>query len=177
MQQPFRVGVVGLGDISDVYLDNLKNHGDIVEVAAVAARRLEAAEAKAAQHGVEKAYATAEHLIADPDIDIVLNLTTPEAHTPLNLAALEVGKHVYTEKPLGATFAEGKQMMDLATENGLVVGCAPDTFLGGRLQTCRRLIDDGTVGSVVGAGAWVVSHGHETFHPSPGFFYLSLIHI
>ncbi len=167
----FRVGVVGLGDISDVYIENLGTYRDIVEVTAVAARSREVAERKAAQHGIATAYADAHELISDPDIDIVLDLTPPSAHTELNLAALRAGKHVYTEKPLGGTFEQGRQIVELAAACGLRVASAPDTFLGGRLQTIRRLLDDGTIGDVVGAGAFVVSHGHEWFHPNPDFFY------
>jgi predicted dehydrogenase len=167
----FKVGVIGIGDISDVYIANLKQYGDIVEVVACAGRSLEKAQQKAARHGIPKAYADAAALIADPEVQIVLNLTIPAAHAELNLAALRAGKHVYTEKPLAATVAEAAQIMALARERGLVVGCAPDTILGGRLQTCRRLIDDGTLGDIVGASAFVVSHGHESFHPNPDFFY------
>lgn len=167
----FNVGVIGIGDISDVYIANLKHYADIVEVLACAGRSLDNAQRKAAEHGIPKAYADAGALIADPEVHIVLNLTVPAAHAELNLAALRAGKHVYTEKPLAATVAEGAQIIALASERGLRVGCAPDTILGGRLQTCRRLIDDGTIGDIVGASAFVVSHGHESFHPNPDFFY------
>jgi predicted dehydrogenase len=165
------VGVVGIGDISDVYLGNLQRYGDIVRVIGCAGRDLAKAQAKARQHRLPRAYATAAELFADPDVDIVLNLTTPDAHAGLNLAALRAGKHVYSEKPLAATFAEGRALMAEADERGLSVGCAPDTFMGGRLQTCRRLIDDGRLGSIVGASAFVVSHGHEWHHPNPDFLY------
>ena len=94
-----RVGVIGIGDISNVYLNNLKKY-DAVEVVACASRGLEKAQRKAAEHGIPKAYASGMELIADPDIDIILNLTTPQAHYEYNLAALKAGKHVYTEKPL-----------------------------------------------------------------------------
>jgi len=169
-QPPYKIGVVGIGDISDVYINNLKTY-DIVEVVGCAGRDLGKAKERAAAHSLEKAYADGFALITDPDIDIILNLTIPAAHAELNLAALNAGKHVYTEKPLAATFADAASIMTLARERGLYVGCAPDTFLGGRLQTCRKLIDDGTIGDIVGAGAFVVSHGHEWFHPNPDFFY------
>ena len=139
-----RVGVIGIGDISNVYLNNLKKY-DAVEVVACASRGLEKAQRKAAEHGIPKAYASGMELIADPDIDLVLNLTTPQAHYEYNLAALKAGKHVYTEKPLAMTFAEGKELVELAKEKGLLIGCAPDTFLGGRLQNIRELI--GSAGS------------------------------
>lgn len=167
----FRVGVVGIGDISDVYLANLTRFPDIVEVVGCAGRDPAKARAKAAQHGLPKAYGSAAELIADPDVDIVLDLTTPEAHAGLNLAAIRAGKHVYSEKPLAATFAGSREIVEAADAAGLRVGCAPDTFLGGRLQTCRRLVDDGSLGDPVGASAFVVSPGHEWHHPNPAFFY------
>ena len=166
----YQIGVIGLGDISAVYLNNLKLY-DNVALLACAARHLEKAEAAAQRYGIPRAYANAAELLADPDVDIVLNLTLPEAHGPINLAALQAGKHVYTEKPLAATLPEAAAIMQEAEARGLYVGCAPDTFLGGRLQACRALIDDGTIGEVFGVGAYVVSHGHEWHHPNPDFFY------
>ena len=132
-----RVGVIGIGDISNVYLNNLKKY-DTVEVVACASRGLEKAQRKAAEHGIPKAYASGMELIADPDIDIILNLTTPQAHYEYNLAALKAGKHVYTEKPLAMTFEQGRELVSLAKEKGLLIGCAPDTFLGGRLPAVRH---------------------------------------
>ena len=167
----FRVGVVGIGDISDVYLANLRRFPDIVEVVGCAGRDPAKARAKADLHGLARAYASAAELIADPAIDIVLDLTTPDAHAGLNLAAIRAGKHVYSEKPLAATFAASREIVEAAEAAGLRVGCAPDTFLGGRLQTCRRLVDDGSLGDPVGASAFVVSPGHEWHHPNPAFFY------
>nr|WP_315242263.1 Gfo/Idh/MocA family oxidoreductase [uncultured Albidiferax sp.] len=167
---PFNIGVLGIGDISDVYIQNLQKYG-VVHVLACAGRDLAKAQAKAAQHGMARAYATAAELIADPDIHIVLNLTLPAVHAELTLAALRAGKHVYTEKPLATSVAEGAEILALAAERGLVVACAPDTILGSRLQTCRQLIDEGRIGEVTGASAFVVSHGHEWFHPNPAFFY------
>src|SRR5437016_494026 len=138
--KPFNIGIIGIGDISDVYISNLKTY-DVVNVIACAGRDLEKAHRKAEAHGLQKAYATPQALISDPDIDIVLNLTLPSVHAELTKMALKAGKHVYSEKPLAATFREGQQVLALAKERGLMVCCAPDTFLGGRLQTCRKLID------------------------------------
>ncbi len=167
----FGVGVVGIGDISDVYITNLKRYADIVEVVGCAGRDPAKARTKATQHGLSRAYASPGELFADPEVDIVLDLTIPSAHAALNLAALRAGKHVYSEKPLAVTFAESLEIMSLAATKGVRVGCAPDTFLGGRLQTCRALIDDGRLGDIVAASAFVVSHGHEWHHPNPAFFY------
>ena len=153
-----RVGVIGIGDISNVYLNNLKKY-DAVEVVACASRGLEKAQRKAAEHGIPKAYASGMELIADPDIDIILNLTTPQAHYEYNLAALKAGKHVYTEKPLAMTFEQGRELVSLAKEKGLLIGCAPDTFLGGRLQNIRELIDGGRLGRITGGSGILLSAG------------------
>lgn len=166
-----RIGVIGLGDICDVYLKTLLANSDKVSVDACASRGLEKAQKAAAQYGIPKAYESAEQLIADPQIDMLLNLTPPAVHGKYNLMALRAGKHVYTEKPLAATFAEGQEIMSIAAEKGLTVGCAPDTFLGGRLQTMRDLIDNGTIGTVTGATGFVAYSGVESFHPNPAAFY------
>ncbi len=167
----YGIGIVGIGDISDVYIRNLQRYADIVELVACAGRDLDKAQQKAAEHGIPRAHATAADLIADAGVDIVLDLTVPSAHTSVNLAALRAGKHVYSEKPLAATFGESLELVETAAAASVRIGCAPDTFMGGRLQTCRRLIDDGTLGEIVGASAFVVSHGHEWHHPNPAFFY------
>ena len=113
-----------------------------------------------------------EELLADPAIDIVLNLTTPQSHTEIDRRALEAGKHVYSEKPFGLDRESGKEILELAERNLLRTGCAPDTFLGGGHQTCRKLIDDGLIGKVVAGTAFMLCHGHESWHPAPAFYYL-----
>lgn len=169
--EKLRIGVIGLGDICEVYFKTLLARPDQVSVTACASRGLEKAQAAASRYGIPKAYESAERLLADPEIDMLLNLTPPAAHGKYNLMALRAGKHVYTEKPLAATFAEGREIMALAAEKGLTVGCAPDTFLGGRIQTMRDLIDEGVIGSVTGAAGFVAYAGVETFHPNPDAFY------
>ncbi len=166
-----KIGVIGLGDICHAYLSNLQMYGDEVELYACACRTPAKAEAKKEQYGFKKAFASGDELLQDPDVDVILNLTTPGAHYYYNIAALRAGKHVYSEKPLAATFAEGKEIMELAAKKGLYVGCAPDTFMGARLQTFRRLIDEGVTGRIVGGVANCVSHGWEWYHPNPEFFY------
>lgn len=168
---PFRVGIVGIGDISDVYVNNLRTYGDIIEVVGCASRNADRARQWSQRHGLSMAYESVTDLLADPGIHIVLNLTTPDVHGPINLAALAAGKHVYTEKPLAATFAQSREIIDRAKAAGLRVGSAPDTFLGGRLQTYRKLLDAGDLGDIVGASAFCLSHGWEWFHPNPDFFY------
>ena len=113
-----RIGVIGLGDICDVYLKTLLANNDKVSVEACASRGLEKAQKAAARYGIPKAYESAEQLIADPEIDMLLNLTPPAAHGKYNLMALGAGKHVYTEKPLAATYAEGRKSCRLPRKRG-----------------------------------------------------------
>lgn len=164
-----RVGVAGCGVISGVYLERLAATAGI-EVVRVADVVVERAEAAACRHGVP-AWGTPEELIADPDVDLVVNLTVPVAHAPLALAALAAGKHVYGEKPLALSVAEGSAVLDAAARAGRRVGSAPDTFLGAGLQTCRRLIDEGAIGEPLSATALRLGAGPEVWHPDPDFFY------
>lgn len=164
-----KVGIVGCGNISGIYLQNCRKF-QILDVVACADLLLERAEAKAAEFGIPKACST-EELLADPEIELIVNLTIPQAHGEITLAALEAGKHVYSEKPLAVTREEGQHILKTATAKGLLVGCAPDTFLGGGLQTCRKLIDDGWIGEPVAATAFMLCHGHESWHPDPEFYY------
>jgi predicted dehydrogenase len=165
----FNVGLLGCGDVSDIYFETCKTL-EILQITACASLHLENARKKALKHGIPKA-CSIEQLIGDSELDIILNLTVPEAHEELTLAALEAGKHVYSEKPLAADLAGGRRILSAARSKGLQVGCAPDTFLGGRLQTCRRVLDEGLIGDPLGAAAFMVCHGHEWHHPNPAFFY------
>jgi predicted dehydrogenase len=167
--KPVNVGIVGCGNISGIYLEAGQKF-DILNIVACADIDLERARAQAAKYGVPKACSVAE-LLADPAIEVVINLTVPGAHAEVALAALEAGKSVYNEKPLAIEREDAQRMLALAEQKGLLVGCAPDTFLGGGLQTCRALIDAGTIGVPVAATAFMLSHGPEGWHPNPDFFY------
>ncbi len=169
MADSVRVGVVGCGAISGAYLGMAKNF-PAVTVAAVADLDPARARAAADQYGVPRAL-TVDQLLADPDVELVLNLTVPKAHVPVALAALNAGKHTYCEKPLGIDREGGRQVVELAHRKGLRVGCAPDTFLGSGLQTARKLIDDGAIGRPVAFTANMQCRGHEGWHPSPEFYY------
>jgi predicted dehydrogenase len=164
-----KVGIVGCGNISEIYLKNLHSFAD-VEVASVADMDPERARARAQQFQIPRALPV-EALLAEADIEIVLNLTIPQAHHEIAMAALAAGKSVYNEKPLAVTREDARKVLDLASERGLRVGCAPDTFLGAALQTSRQLIDTGAIGTPVGATAFMISHGHEHWHPDPAFYY------
>jgi predicted dehydrogenase len=168
MASATRVGIIGCGNISGIYLVNCcKLPG--LELAACADLDMGRARAKAAEHGIRAE--TVDDLLADPEIDLVVSLTVPAAHAEVNQRALRAGKHVYTEKPLATRRADGAAVLALARERGLRVGSAPDTFLGGGLQTCRKLIDDGAIGEPVAAVAFMTGHGPEGWHPDPEFFY------
>jgi len=163
-----KVGIIGCGAISGIYFSTCQKF-DILELAACADLLPERAHAKAAEFGVRAM--EVEELLAEPDIGIVINLTIPKAHYPVAMAALGAGKSVHNEKPLSLTRAEGREMLALARDKGVRVGCAPDTFLGAGLQTCRKLIDDGWIGEPVAATAFMMCHGHESWHPDPEFYY------
>jgi predicted dehydrogenase len=167
--QPVNVGIVGCGNISGIYLQNCTRF-PILRVLACADLVLDRAAEQAQKYNVPKAY-TVEELLADPAIELVINLTVPQVHGPIGLAALQAGKSVYNEKPLAIDRDSARQMLDLAQSKGLLVGGAPDTFLGGGLQTCRRLIDEGAIGTPVAAHGFVQNRGPERWHPNPDFFY------
>lgn len=166
---PIKVGIIGCGNISGIYFKAGKTFR-ILDIAACADLDISRAQAKATEHGVPKA-CSPEELLADPEIQIVINLTIPNAHYDVCLAALQAGKHVHVEKPLSITREQGRHLLEVANEKGLRVGGAPDTFLGGGLQTCRKLIDDGWIGEPIGVTAFMLCGGHESWHPDPAFYY------
>jgi predicted dehydrogenase len=162
------VGLIGCGVISGAYLKATR-HFPILDVRAVADLNREAAEAKATEFGTTAV--SIDEMLADPAIEIVINLTIPKAHKAVSLQVLGAGKHVHSEKPLGISFAEGREIMQAADAAGLRVGCAPDTFLGGAHQACRKLLDDGAIGTPIGGTAFFMNPGHERWHPAPAFYY------
>lgn len=164
-----KIGLVGCGNISDIYFQNIKKF-EIMDIVAVADCVAERANDKAKEYQIEKVY-TVDEMMKAKEIDVILNLTNPGSHYEISMAALNAGKHVYSEKSLAVTCEEGKEIIALAKEKKLRVGCAPDTFMGGRLQTCRKLIEDGWIGKPVAATAFMTCHGHEIWHPGPQFYY------
>ena len=171
MIEPLKVGLIGCGRISDIYIQNCQSFAEI-DLLACASLDLAESQAKAAAYNIPKATLPQE-IINDPDIEAVLNLTIPAAHAEISLAALDAGKHVYSEKPFATTLEDGQAILDRARAKGLLVGNAPDTFLGGRWQTCRALIDRGVIGKPVGAQVFVGTHGVERHNPNPDFYYQS----
>lgn len=168
MPRPVHVGLIGCGKISDAYFTGCA-HYDFIKIVACADLDSARAAAKAAEHGIRSA--TVDELLVDPDVDLLINLTIPAAHAAVNTAALDAGKHIYTEKPFALSSADGAAVLARAKEKNLLVGCAPDTFLGGGLQTARKAIDDGAIGRPVSALAFMLCPGHESWHPSPQFYY------
>jgi predicted dehydrogenase len=168
--QPVKVGIVGCGNISGTYIKTIQQFNNLLDLVAVADMDPARAKSRAEEFGVPGAV-TPEALIADPNIELVINLTTPTSHFDVCLAALESGKHVHVEKPLSVTLEQGRRLVETARRQGLRIGVAPDTFLGGGFQTCRKLIDDGAIGKPIGAFAAVTNHGHESWHPDPAFYY------
>ncbi|MFH1009485.1 MAG: Gfo/Idh/MocA family oxidoreductase [Candidatus Latescibacterota bacterium] len=169
MEKTVKVGVIGCGNISSAYFKGLKPYS-IVEVVACADLLMDRAKEKAQEFGIPKACSVAA-LLGDPEIQIVVNLTVPKEHAQVNLAAIQAGKHVYCEKPFAVERADGRKVLEAAREKGLLVGSAPDTFLGGGIQTCRKLLDDGWIGQPIAATAFLAGHGPESWHPAPDFYY------
>lgn len=166
-----KAGMVGVGCISGIYLENFKNVFRDVELIAVCDLIRERAENAQKKYNIPKIYDTMEELFADPEIDVVLNLTRPYQHYDVSKAALLAGKHVYSEKPLGVDLDEGRELVKIAEEKGLWLGGAPDTFMGAGIQSCRKLIDEGLIGDAVGGRCVMACHGHESWHPDPDFYY------
>lgn len=181
-----KIGIIGCGNISGIYF---KTAVTVRNLELVGAADLEPGRAQAALDNVQAKIASGEYknaaitrvlpptamtvkeLLANEEIELVLNLTVPKAHAQIALASLQAGKHTYAEKPFATNRKDGQKIMTLAREKKLRVGCAPDTFLGGGHQTCRKLLDDGWIGKPVAATAFMTCHGHESWHPSPEFYY------
>lgn len=163
-----KVGIIGCGNISTIYLKSPQVF-PILEITSCADLDHGRAEAQAREFNIRAV--SVDELLSDPEIEIVINLTIPAAHAEVAQAALAHGKSVYGEKPLALNTADGRALLDAAQTRQKRIGSAPDTFLGGGLQTCRKLIDDGWIGEPVAATAFMMSHGHESWHPSPEFYY------
>jgi predicted dehydrogenase len=167
-ERPARVGIIGCGDVTNLYLPGCAPFASI-ELAACADLDTARASALAERGGFPAV--PPEALLADTSIEVVLVLTPPAAHVAVSYAAIAAGKHVYSEKPLAITRREARGLLDEARAAGVRVGAAPDTFLGGGLQTARALIDEGAIGEPIAATAAVAHLGPEGWHPNPGIFY------
>jgi predicted dehydrogenase len=167
-RQRLGVGIIGAGNISSQYLKAMKDF-PVLDIRAIADMKPEVAVKKAAEFGVKSK--SVEDLLADPSVDIIVNLTIPRAHVAVGLRAVAAGKHVYGEKPLGVNFDEAKKLIAAAKKRGVRVGSAPDTFLGGSHQQARAVVDSGKLGAIIGGTASFGVPGHEYWHPDPAFYY------
>lgn len=164
--RPTHVGIIGAGTISGIYLENSRKF-DAFEVVAIADVRLDGAQRRAEEYGVPKA-CLVDDLLADPDVELVINLTPHKVHGPVGIQVLEAGKHAYNEKPLAVHRKDGLRMLEIARERNLRVGGAPDTFFGGAWQTARALIDRGDIGEPVGAFANLHTRPNANTQRRPG---------
>ncbi len=169
MKAKTTVGIIGCGQISSIYFQAPQSF-EVLDIVACSDLDMDRARSQAERFGITKVYSS-EELLADPDIDVVLNLTIPAVHAEIGMAALKAGKSVYGEKPLALDRTLGQALLQLAQAKQLRVGSAPDTFLGGGLQTCIKLINEGAIGTPVAATAFMMGHGPESWHPNPDFFY------
>lgn len=168
MADKLGIGIIGCGTISKTYFDLAPKFNGL-EIRACADLNRHAAEERAAEYGV-RALTVHDLLLAD-DVDLIVNLTVPDAHYLVSHEILAHGKHVYSEKPLALSIRDGQALADFARKKHLRVGCAPDTFLGGAHQIARKAVDEGLIGEIVGGTCHVMSHGMEHWHPNPDFFF------
>ena len=168
MTKQIGIGIIGCGNISQAYFNGAKLF-EVLKVVSCADLNMEVASAKAEENNCKAE--TVEELLANPEVQLVINLTIPAVHAQVSLAALNAGKHVHSEKPLSVSLDEAGEVLKTAESKGLLVGCAPDTFMGGGLQTCRKLVDDGWIGRVTSGSVNFMTRGPESWHPNPSFFY------
>lgn len=168
MADALGIGIIGCGNISKTYLDLAPKFAGL-DLRACADLNRKAAEARAQEYGI-RAETVHDLLLAD-DIDLIVNLTVPDAHYMVSHEILAHDKHVYSEKPLALSLRDGQALSDYARKKKRLVGCAPDTFLGGAHQAAREAVDKGLIGDIVAGTCHVMSHGMEAWHPNPDFFY------
>lgn len=167
--KPFRIGLIGTGRISDIYIQNCSKF-DELEIVSCGSLDAEESKKKAKVYGIPTVQSPVE-ILADPNVDCILNLTIPASHAAVTLQALEAGKHVYSEKPIATDILDCRRILNLARSKNLKVGNAPDTFFGGRWQTVRKLLDQQVIGKPTGVMAFAGTHGVERHHPNPDFYY------
>ena len=166
--QTLNVGIIGAGNIAPAYIEGCAPF-EVIKITACADILEERAKNFAAEHGLIAC--GVDELLARDDIDIAVNLTIPQAHAEVSLRIIDAGKHAYSEKALAVTREDGAKIIQAAAAGDLRMGCAPDTFLGGGLQSARKAIDDGLIGQPIAATAVFMAHGPESWHPNPGIFY------
>jgi len=169
---PMKIGVIGVGSISDTYLRNLTGvYSQTIEVVGCSDLVPERSEKAKRRWDLPITFESTQELLADPVIEAVVVLTTPDGHFDTCWAAVSAGKHVYVEKPLCLTVEQGRALVSHAQAMGVQLSVAPDTCLGRSHQVALEAIDDGLIGHPVAASAVMLCHGHESWHPNPSFFY------
>jgi predicted dehydrogenase len=165
------VGLIGCGNVSQQYLPNGPRLEGLRYVACADVDAT-AAERAAAEYGLDAC--TPDALLQRADVDVVLNLTPPDLHADIALQAIAAGKHVYTEKPLATSVERGREVLEAAGAAGVLVGCAPDTFLGAGIQTLKTALAEGVIGTPALVQIRMLARPPETWHPSPAFLYADL---
>jgi predicted dehydrogenase len=165
-----KIGVIGCGMISNIYIANIQQKFSMIgDIYGCADKQMERAQQQAKKFQIKAM--TVEELLVDPKVEIILNLTIPTGHAEISRKALLSGKNVYSEKPLAVSVEDGRKLVLLAKQRGLYIGCAPDTFLGGGLQTVKKLLNDNLIGKPIFCNALMLSRGPESFHHHPEFLY------
>ena len=164
-----KIGIIGTGNIAPAYVKGCANFPEDIQLTTCADLVLERAQLFAARHGLQAQ--TINGLLANPEIELIINLTIPAAHASVSQQIINAGKHVYVEKPLALNREAGKAVLDAAVAKGVRVGCAPDTFLGSGGETARQVVQSGAIGKPLSATAFMCNHGHESWHPNPSFYY------
>ncbi len=166
----YNVGIIGCGVISRTYAGDIRAFYPELRVAACADVNPSLAKKLADEFDIPRACKT-EELLGDSAIDIVLNLTPPQFHVALDRQIIAAGKHLFSEKPFAPNVAQAREVLALAAQKGVMVGCAPDTFLASGLQSVRWYLDAGLIGKPFFVTANMTTFGVETWHPSPESFY------
>ncbi len=166
------VAIIGNGNISPIYLENLtQTFCEDIYVKGVCDLIPERSQNARESFDIPVIYETMYDVFKDNEIEIAVNLTRPEEHYGVAIEALKAGKNTHSEKPMSINRENAKELFSLGKEKGLLVGVAPDTFLGAGIQTCREILDSGEIGEPIGAAAFMTCRGHESWHPDPEFYY------
>lgn len=169
---PLKVGLVGCGDIArKAYLPFAVGHQQAYDIVSCFDQNEANAHSLANDFGIARVCGSLDEMLADPALEIILNLTAPSGHAPVNVASLRAGKHAFCEKPFALTLEEGREVLEAAAISNKMVGCAPDTVLGPGVQATRKLIEEGKVGRVLSAKIQCAGAGHEHWHQNPEFYY------
>ena len=164
-----KVGIIGCGNIADIYFSNSQKYFNNFQIVACADIKNEAAKNYSEKYGVEQL--SVDQILSNKEIELIINLTIPDVHFEVSKSILEAGKHSYSEKPLSIKFEHGEELVKLGNSKGLHVGCAPDTFLGAGIQEAKKIIDQNEIGKINLGSISMGVAGHEIWHPNPDFYY------